>query len=459
MRMSTRIKHFGSPSLSPHSTSQNEQIKQRTLQIVQLFFKDAYCRNYSLSLWDGTLLPAREHEYFTVYLKTPFALRAAMMPTLHIDPIERSLNPGRAFIENFFDVRGDLEIAFNTITQAFNNCSKRDALKLFVSLLRLPRVSYTSQDRLRKRQGLRQSHARRNIATIESHYDQPVEFFRTFLDSELVYSCAYFDEEAHTFDQAQLAKLDHVLAKLRIAPGERFLDVGCGWGGLIIRAAERYGAVAHGITLSRVQYEEVRRRIAERNLADRVTVELRDYRAIPADSYDKISSIEMLEHVGREQLAAYCSAVYRALRPGGLFLNQCITDQSPKRQGVRAGGFIGRYVFPDGDLLPISTIVAAAERAGFEVRDVESLREHYTRTCRAWVAALESGAAEAAATTSERTVRIWKLYMACSILGFADGRLGIFQALLERPRSDGKSNLPLTRRDLYISESSSTYAI
>lgn len=442
-------KRYKFPTFFSCIPAENEQVKLRTIQLLQQFFRDAYCRNFSLSLWDGTLVPACEQESFTIHLRTPFALRMVMMPPLSLDPAELSLNPGRAYIERFFDVTGDYEKAFSTVMDAFLSCSKRDFLKFFMMLLRLPRVSHSSGDLSPNLQGRRHSPVR-DAAAIESHYDQPMEFFRTLLDPELVYSCAYFSEDNQTLAQAQLAKFDHVLAKLRVAPGERLLDVGCGWGSLLIRAAERFGAIAHGITLSRVQYEEARRRIAERNLGDRVTVELRDYRTIPANSYDKISSIGMLEHVGRERMREYFSIMYRALRPGGLFLNQCITDQSSKRQGRRAGGFLGRYVFPDGDLLPISMILSTAERVGFEVRDVEGLREHYERTCRAWVAGLDAAAAQAAAATSDRIVRIWILYLVSSAQNFAYGWLGLFQSLLERPRSDGKSDLPLTRKHLYL---------
>jgi cyclopropane-fatty-acyl-phospholipid synthase len=448
MRMATYSRRLKFPAFITSIPADNEQIKLRTIQLLQRFFRDAYCRNFSLSLWDGTLVPAREQESFVFHLRTPFALRAAMMPPLSLDPAERSLNPGRAYIERYFDVTGDYDKAFTTTMEAFLSCSKRDFLMIFMTLLRLPRVSHSSADLLQNLQGRKHS-PERDAAAIKSHYDQPVELFRTFLDPELVYSCAYFREDDQTLAQAQLSKLDHVLNKLRVAPGDRLLDVGSGWGGLIIRAAERFGVTAHGITISHAQYEETRRRIAERNLGDRVTVEIRDYRTVPANAYDKIASIGMIEHIGHEQLGEFFNVMYRALRPGGLFLNQGVTDQSSKRKGRRAGGFLGRYVFPDGEFLPISMILSAAEHAGFEVRDVESLREHYVRTLHAWVAALDAAAAQATAATSDRTVRIWKLYLACSAQNLAYGWLGICQSLLERPRSDGKSDLPPTRKHLY----------
>jgi cyclopropane-fatty-acyl-phospholipid synthase len=425
-----------------------EKIKGLTLSLVRGFFKTAYCRGFSLVLWDGTSVPACGHVSFVIHLKTPFALRAAMMPALSLDPTDRTLNPGRAFVEGFFDVTGDIGEAFDAIMDAYFHLSKREWIRLLIGLLQLPSPPYTLAAPPRSLAGEKHS-SKRDAAAVSAHYDIPAEFYKTFLDPELLYTCAYFSEGIETLEDAQLAKMDYICAKLRLKAGERFLDVGCGWGALSMRAAERFGARVHGITLSQLQYEEASRRVAERNLGDRVTIECRDYRTIPAESYDKVAAIGITEHIGRERLDEYFQVMYRALHPGGLFLNHCLTEQWAKRQGVRAGGFIGRYVFPDGELLPISMVLTAGERAGFEVRDVESLREHYLRTAAFWIANLEAAAAQAAAITNERIVRIFRLYMVGFEQHFKHGRIGLHQALLERPQPDGKTELPLTRRDLY----------
>ena len=376
-------------------------------------------------------------------------------------PIYR--NMGRAFVEGLLEITGNVEAAVDTLMHVLHKQPRPDARTL-LNVLLLPRTPLLPRSPGEMIRGRKHSQAR-DAAAIAAHYDQPAAFFKTFLDPELVYSCAYFDEGAQTLASAQFAKIDLVLAKLRLAPGERLLDIGCGWGALSFRAAERYGARAHALTLSRGQYEEASRRVAERKLEDRVTVELRDYRTVPAESYDKIAAIGITEHIGREQLAEYFEIMHRALRPGGLFLNHCITDQESERHGMRRNGssvhteyamrkkngFINRYIFPDAELLRISKILLTAEGAGFEVRDVENIREHYARTCREWVANLEANAEAAVAATDERIVRMWRLYMAGSAQGFASGRLGLCQALLERPRPDGKSDLPPTRRDLYTS--------
>jgi cyclopropane-fatty-acyl-phospholipid synthase len=252
-----------------------------------------------------------------------------------------------------------------------------------------------------------------------------------------------------SLDDAQRAKLDLVLDKVRLRAGQTFLDIGCGWGALVIRAAER-GARAHGITLSRSQYEEAQRRIAAAGLEGRARVELRDYRDLGDVTYDAVASVGMVEHVGRERLAEYFTCAFRALREGGLFLNHGIVQQSRDGKGWRAGNdFIGRYVFPDGDLVPLDVTTRAAESAGFEVRDVENLREHYARTLRAWVANLATHRDEVVAMTDSRTERVWRLYMAGSARGFALGRMGLMQTLLAKPRADGTSCVPPTRRDLY----------
>ena len=275
-----------------------------------------------------------------------------------------------------------------------------------------------------------------------------ISFYRAFLGANLVYSCAYWDDGVETLDEAQDAKLDYVLDKLRLRAGQSFLDIGCGWGSLVIRAAQR-GARAYGITLSRSQHEEAVRTIAALGLGDRARVDLRDYRELGDERFDAIASVGMVEHVGRERLPEYFACAYRALRDGGLFLNHGIVLNGVEGAWRAGNSFIGRYVFPDGDLLAIDVSARAAERAGFEVRDMENLREHYTRTLRAWGANLAANRQAVVDATDARTERIWRIYMAGSARGFALGRMGLMQTLLAKPHPDGRAEIPPTRRDLY----------
>lgn len=394
-------------------------------------------RDAGVRLWDGGGVSAPDAR-FTLVFNTPFALRAAFSPP-------RELNPGRAFVEGWLEVEGSLEAAIDTIERCVENLSKLAAARLLPQLLRLPAPPKHNETALR---GKIHSKAR-DAAAISFHYDLPVAFYRTFLDRELVYSCGYWEEGVTTLDDAQRAKLDYVLDKLRLRPGDRFLDIGCGWGALVIRAAQR-GAVGLGVTLSRRQHEEAVRRIAAAGLQDRAHVELCDYRDLPANEFDVAASVGMVEHVGRERLHDYFDAAFRALRPGGLFLNHGISAQTRDGRGFRAGrDFIGRYVFPDGDLVALDAMIRAAEASGFEVRDVENLREHYARTLRAWVANLAAHHEAAIDAADERTVRVWRLYMTGSARNFALGRMGLDQTLLAKPRDDGTSRIPATRRDLY----------
>jgi cyclopropane-fatty-acyl-phospholipid synthase len=411
-----------------------------SLAVLRLLFPDGVGRDFDVEFWDGTHVAAGDGSRFTLRLLAPFALRAALTPPL-------DLNPGRAFVEGWIEIGGDAEAAVDALERAVQTFPKPALPLLGARLLRLPRPpagSRTGQARLRGRVHSR----RRDAAAVGFHYDQPLEFYAAFLDPRLVYSCAYFETADATLEQAQLAKIDYLLKKLRLAPGERLLDIGCGWGALVMRAAERYGARALGITLSEPQRDEAVRRIAAQGLEGRASVEVRDYRALGGLTFDKVVSVGMYEHVGRSRLAEYFKAAYGALRPGGLFLNHGISDQTPQRRGY-LGGFIDRYVFPDGELIPISDGLEVAERAGFEVRDVENLREHYSLTLRHWVANLQRNAESAIAAAGERTYRIWRLYMAGSAQGFRSGRMGLVQSLLAKPHADGSLSLPLTRRDLY----------
>jgi cyclopropane-fatty-acyl-phospholipid synthase len=289
-----------------------------------------------------------------------------------------------------------------------------------------------------------------NRDAIHFHYDVSNEFYRLWLDRAMVYSCAYFEEPDYSLEEAQQAKLEHICRKLLLKPGERLLDVGCGWGALVIHAARYHGVHAHGVTLSEKQLQVARQRIAEAGLAQRVTVELRDYRDLEGrEVYDKVASVGMFEHVGLRNLPVYFGTVHRLLKADGLFLNHGITHEQAGWDWNLSTEFINRYVFPDGQLDNISNIQRRMEDAKFEIADVEALRAHYALTLRAWVERLERRHSRALEYVSEATYRVWRLYMAACALEFESGHLGIYQVLASK-RGPQPARLPLTRRHLYL---------
>ena len=286
---------------------------------------------------------------------------------------------------------------------------------------------------------------------IRFHYDVGNEFYRLFLDPEMVYSCAYFTDWGNSLDEAQRDKLDMVCRKLRLKPGERLLDVGCGWGGLICHAAANYGVEAHGITLSQEQAAFARARIAEQGLSARVTVELTDYQDL-AGEWDKIASIGMYEHIGLANIPAYMARVRGMLSNGGLFLNHAISSRAKRKRrrfGVRPEKkAIQKYIFPGGELDDIGHTVSAMEQAGFEVHDVEAWRWHYAHTTRLWCERLYRNRAKAEAIVGAQTTRIWLAYLAGCSLAFERATIFIFQTLASK-RAKGQPPLPPTREDLY----------
>ena len=409
--------------------------------VLRTLFGDAYAQRFSIRLWEGSFVPAQREQLFTLCVRHPGALRAAFRP-----PVD--LNAGRAFAAGLLDVDGDVEAAVDAMMAVMERPAIGTMAQLALMLHRLPAAQLPPLREARLR-GKRHSLAR-DRAAIGFHYDQPVAFYRAFLDRHLVYSCAYYDDDVADLDAAQLAKIDYTLRKLRLGEGERLLDIGCGWGGLVIRAAQEHGAYVLGVTLSGGQYEEARRRISAAGLGERARVERWDYRELPATTFDKIVSVGMFEHVGREKLPEYFGAAYRLLKDGGLFLNHGIANQHRARSDGRASGFMERFIFPDGELVNVSEALQIAEKAGFEVRDVENLREHYVRTLRAWVSRLERNRDMAVAAAGEQSYRAWRLYMAGSAQGFRVGRMGLFQSLLAKPTGGGQvPDLPPTRRDLY----------
>ena len=293
---------------------------------------------------------------------------------------------------------------------------------------------------------------RGNRSNIVHHYDVSNAFYRMWLDARLVYSCAYFRTPDDSLDDAQAQKLDHICRKLRLAKGERFLDIGCGWGALIFWAAQHYGVQATGITLSQNQYEHVRAQIAALGLSDRVRVELRDYEDLPdVEAFDKIASVGMFEHVGPRRYDRYFGKIRRILVPGGFVLNHGITHNgvSQRSLGSGIGEFVEEYVFPGGELAHVSRVVEGLAAQGLEVVDGEALREHYAKTLWQWVDRLESNAAAARKEVGEQKFRVWRIYMAGSAHAFDRGWLSLWQLLAGKPLADGRLPHPLTRDYMY----------
>ena len=406
-------------------------------RLLSDLFRDYGGPPFAIRLWNGwqwASLPG-ERPVFTVVVETPSALTSLMA-----EPNEIAL--GEAFIQKDIDVEGDIFSVFSVAEYLVNRPRRllQRAKEFFA------RVAVNTGRRMNS--GLQHSKAR-DRASISYHYDQPVEFFRPWLGSTLAYSCAYFRSAHDSLDLAQCQKLELICQKLRLQPLERFLDIGCGWGSLILHAAGRHAVHAHGITLSRIQEEVAQDRIEEAELRHRCQVELRDYRDCSPfiESFDKIASIGMFEHVGLRNLPEYFRTVRGLLRPGGVFLNHGIA-RSPSSP-IRKDSFIDRYVFPDGRLVTLSEATTSAEAAGFEVRDVENLREHYELTLRKWVEGLRRNEETLRNHVSETTYRIWLLYMAGSAAAFHRGDIAVYQILLSRP-NQGQSRLPLTREDWYV---------
>jgi cyclopropane-fatty-acyl-phospholipid synthase len=287
---------------------------------------------------------------------------------------------------------------------------------------------------------------------IQFHYDLSDDFYALFLDPEMVYSCAYFTDWGNDIAKAQADKLEMICRKLRLKPGERFLDIGCGWGGLICHAASAYGVMAHGITLSENQLAFARAKIKRLGLQDRVTVELKDYSAMEG-TFDKIASIGMYEHIGLKNIPAYMHKMQSLLARDGLFLNHAISRRAPKGSWLKRRmrpeqKAIAKYIFPGGELDDIGHSLVAMERAGFEIQDVEAWRLHYARTCKLWCERLTAERERAVEFVGEEKYRIWAAYLAGVSLAFSRGTLRIFQTLVSKSAKRAPA-IPSTRADLY----------
>ena len=379
-----------------------------------------------VKLWDGKTVFAPQAPQVQVTVKNPAALSSLAAPSMG--------SLARSYVEEQIDVDG----------------AARDVLRVTEAL------AHGQTEVQRSRRGLHPwvRHTRVfDRKAISSHYDVSDEFFGLWLDRMRVYSCGYFRRADDTLEIAQEQKLDHICRKLRLAPGDRFLDIGCGWGALPLWAAEHYNAQALGVTLSRNQHAYAQEQIKQRGLEGRCEVQLLDYRDVPEDkAFDKIASVGMFEHVGRKNFPAYFGKIARLLKPGGLVLNHGITHNALNQGelGSGIGDFIEDYVFPGGELSHISHVIAEMSEQGLESWDVESLRPHYARTLWSWVERLEANRAAALAVVGEKTYRIWRIYMAGSAHAFERGWMSIYQVLAGKCLPNGTQALPLTRDHIYV---------
>jgi cyclopropane-fatty-acyl-phospholipid synthase len=418
----------------------------RALAIFRLLLDDYHPRNFTISFWDGTEWPAEnDAARFTLKVKSPGALRRILMTG------SSDLSISEAYISGEVDIAGDFEAAMPLASYLMNRRWRTGTmLRLGALLLQLPKGNRLLQ-RSRKPAELsgKQHSIQRDRQAVTYHYNVSNQFYALWLDNRMVYSCAYFETDGDSLDAAQTRKLDYLCRKLRLRPGERLLDIGCGWGALVIHAAREYGAQTLGITLSENQAKLANNRIVEAGLQHQCRVEVADYRALDsAGGFDKVVSVGMVEHVGESHLPVYFRQAWRLLRPGGVFLNHGIANR-PIDPVPKGPTFISRYVFPDGELVPINVTLRYAEDVGFEVRDVESLREHYALTLRHWARSLELHRADALKVVEEPIYRIWRLFLHGSACAFAAGFLNVYQSLLVKP-NEGRSGLPLTRADWYL---------
>jgi len=398
-----------------------------------------------MRFWDGSEFGQGGDDRATVVFGSPNVVRRILW-----QPNELGL--ARAYVAGEVDVEGDIYSLFRL--QALLTPSTRpgglkgrlEGGRLLLAAARAtgalgrPLEPPPEEARLT---GVRHSRSR-DAQAIAHHYDVSNDFYRLFLGETMTYSCAYFATRETPLADAQRAKYDLICRKLALRPGMRLLDVGCGWGGMAIHAAEHYGVRAVGVTLSQRQVDFARAAVRAAGLADSVEIRLQDYREVADGPFDAVSSIGMFEHVGKARLGEYFGRLYALLHPAGRLLNHGICRPKGSR-GLSGRSFAGRYVFPDGELHEVGIVAQAMQAQGFEVRDTQSLREHYGLTLRHWVRNLEEHWDEAVGLSSDGRARVWRLYMAGSAVNFEHGRTTVHQVLAVKPGPDGRSGMPLTR--------------
>ncbi|MEL6288140.1 MAG: cyclopropane-fatty-acyl-phospholipid synthase family protein [Pseudomonadota bacterium] len=441
----------GQPPLTPGSSTPTDKrlaaATELAGEIASALDLDAH-----LALWDGSRMPLGRNvsSDLTIGIGGPGVI-SSLMRRPSLDRLIRHYAHGDITLDGGTIIDLGEALGSESSRRRLKGVSKRKLLGLLAPFLFAPA---TPPGRSRDFGGGEAGVSRAeddNRAFVQFHYDVGNAFYELFLDPRMQYSCAYFTDWSNTLEQAQTDKLEMVCRKLRLAQGERLLDIGCGWGGLICHAVEHHGVEATGVTLSKEQLQLARERVEARGIADRVTLRLMDYRDLDG-TFDKIASVGMYEHIGIANIPAYFSKVRGLLAPNGLFLNHAISRRS-KRKGKRFSAraeqrALQKYIFPGGELDDIGHTVAAMEQAGFEVHDVEGWREHYARTTQIWCERLHARRDEAIALVGPETFRIWVAYLGGCSLAFSRGSARIYQTLASFS-AKGPSPLPPTRADLY----------
>ncbi len=428
---------------------------ERRLEIVRQLLahiRELLSLDFGFVLWDGSTVPADLPSNALAIVFADEGVIAAMQRRPSADTFLNLWVTARIDIRNgvIFDFLAHRpKLRTREIGRRLN---KSLALTTALKFLFVPRGGPWPLEAIRDHEARRDGDEQTNRENVHYHYDLSNAFYALFLDPEMVYSCAYFRDWNNDLATAQHDKLDMICRKLRLKPGDRLLDIGCGWGALVCHAARHFGANAVGVTLAEEQFSYAREKVVRLGLENQVTIELRDYSLIEGD-FDKIASIGMFEHVGALNYRAYFQTIHRLLKPGGFYLHHSIAIRSAayeRRQGkkAQAATAIGRYVFPGGELDHLGMSIANLERYGFEVHDVEAWREHYARTTRLWHDRLSANFASAEREVGAVKTRLWIAYLAAASIGFTRNSVGIFQTLASS-RVRGPSGLPPSREQLY----------
>ncbi|WP_326824449.1 cyclopropane-fatty-acyl-phospholipid synthase family protein [Streptosporangium sp. NBC_01639] len=391
--------------------------------------------------YDGSMVGPEDAD-ISVEVKSPAAVA-------YLAQAPGELGLARAYVSGHLDVQGDMyellsrmwSLTINDIPASEKLAAIR-ALGVKPLLMRVPLPPQEMRRSMLAKMGSR--HAKqRDAEAIHHHYDVSNAFYEWVLGPSMAYTCAVFPGEESSLEEAQYAKFDLVARKLDLKPGMRLLDVGCGWGGMVIHAAREYGVKALGVTLSRQQAEWAQKAIADAGLNELAEVRYMDYRDVRETGFDAVSSIGLTEHIGKEQLPFYFRFLYDKLNPGGRILNHCITRPTGTEKTINAGGFINRYVFPDGELESVGYLIRQMEDLGFEIRHEENLREHYAQTLRYWCANLDEHWDEAVEEVGQGTARVWRLYMAGCVVGFERNKIQLHQVLGVKLDDRGAAHMPL----------------
>ncbi|HEY9199236.1 MAG TPA: cyclopropane-fatty-acyl-phospholipid synthase family protein [Gammaproteobacteria bacterium] len=439
MAQQSRSPGLSGQAFEPRRASVSDAASIHGRRILETLL-EGYTGHTAVTLWDDSYIRGDTGADGELNFAQPAALRELI---LHPDLVRMAEN----YLHGAIEVHGSMDAAFDLVDfLEGRDIGGLERTRLLARALRLPSSNIRRPFLQRRARATVQDNT---VETIAHHYDVSNDFYRLWLDPEMVYSCAYFQSPDQSLADAQRDKLDYLCRKLRLRPDQHLLDIGCGWGALALWAARHYGVRVHGITLSEQQCQLAQDRVRAAGLEQRVCIELRDYRDLPDSTrYDRVVSVGMFEHVGIDNLPRYFATVKRVLAPGGLFLNHGITNDSGW-VGSTTQRFINRYVFPDGELTRVSTVQELMEQAGFEIADVEGLRPHYALTLRHWLQRLEEQHDRLVAMVGERLYRIWRLYLGGSAHYFRRGSLGVYQILAGHYYAD--QPLPLRRDDLYRS--------